>query len=90
MLILMLILMIVFADADFQVALVRAEMVKEGLAALAVPLDEVKIVRIVENVVSNLIFVIIHIADTAITINIMKLITCGLEWLSGFSSPSPS
>ena len=52
MLILMLILMIVFADtgADFQVALVRAEMVKEGLAALAVPLDEVKIVRIVENV----------------------------------------
>ena len=84
--------MIVFADtgADFQVALVRAEMVKEGLVALAVPLDEVKIVRIVENVVNNLIFVIIHIADTAITINIMMLTTSSLEWLSGFSSPSTS
>ena len=84
--------MIVFADAgaDFQVALVRLEMVKEGLAALAVPLDEVKIVRIVENVVNNLIFVIIHITVTAITINIMMLTTSRLEWLSGFSSPSTS
>ena len=68
----------------------RAEMVKEGLAALAVPLDEVKIVRIAENVVNNLIFVIIHITVTAITINIMMLTTSRLEWLSGFSSPSTS
>ena len=30
-----------------QVALVRAEMVKEGLTALAVPLDEVNIIRVV-------------------------------------------
>ena len=37
-----------------QVALVRAEMVKEGLTALAVPLDEVNIIRIVIMVVIGL------------------------------------